>query len=227
MNLNTSIECVLFDLDGTLIDTAPDFIEVVNQLTTDNNQAMVAPDQINQTVSDGARALVKLAFKIDEDHERFASLHQALLDNYHEQLINTRARLYPGLALLLGELEAANIPWGIVTNKPELYSLRLLENLGLLQRCKVLICPDHVSQRKPHPEPIFKACEILNCSTERTVYFGDHIRDIQAAKNADVIAVAAAYGYLAPETRVEEWYADFILRSSEQALPLLNMLKFA
>jgi phosphoglycolate phosphatase len=227
MSLNTSIECVLFDLDGTLIDTAPDFIEVVNQLTAENSQAAVAPERIYQTVSDGARALVKLAFEIDEDHERFASLNQRLLDMYHEQLLNTQASLYPGLAQLLEELEAAEIPWGIVTNKPELYSLRLLENLELLQRCNVLICPDHVSERKPHPEPIFKACEILNCSTERTVYLGDHIRDIQAAKNADVIAVAAAYGYLAPDTRVEEWYADFVLQSSEQALPLLNMLKFA
>ena len=227
MSLNTSIESVLFDLDGTLIDTAPDFIAVVNQLTTENNESAVSPELVYQTVSDGAQALVKMAFKIDEDHERFASLNQRLLDIYHEQLLNTQASLYPGLAQLLEELEAAEIPWGIVTNKPELYSLRLLENLGLLQRCKVLICPDHVSERKPHPEPSFKACEILNCSTERTVYLGDHIRDIQAAKNADVIAVAAAYGYLTPDTRVEEWYADFILQSSEQALPLLNMLRFA
>ena len=227
MSLDTSIECVLFDLDGTLIDTAPDFIAVVNQLTAENDQPPVAVEKIYQTVSDGARALVKLAFQIEEDNERFPGLNQRLLDIYHEQLINTQARLYPGLGELLDELDAASIPWGIVTNKPELYSLRLLENMALLPRCKVLICPDHVSERKPHPEPIFKACEILNCNTERTVYLGDHIRDIQAAKNADVIAVAAAYGYLGADARVEEWYADFILRSPEQALPLLNMLKFA
>ena len=227
MSLNTSIECVLFDLDGTLIDTAPDFIEVVNQLTAENDRAPVTPQSINQTVSDGARALVKLAFDIDEDLEHFAKLNQRLLDIYYEQLKNTQSQLYPGLETLLDELDAADIPWGIVTNKPELYSLRLLENMSLLDRCKVLICPDHVSERKPHPEPLFKACGILNCNTERTVYLGDHIRDIQAAKNADLIAIAAAYGYLAADARVEEWYADFILKSSEQALPLLNMLKFA
>ena len=121
-------------------------------------------------------------------------------------------------------MEAAGIPWGIVTNKPEIYSLKLLDKLDLLSRCGVLICPDHVSERKPHPEPIFIACDRLSRSTERTVYLGDHIRDIQAAKNADVIAVAAAYGYLSAEAKVEEWPADFILRSSEQALPLLNTL---
>ena len=109
MSLNTSIESVLFDLDGTLIDTAPDFIAVVNQLTAENNESAVSPELVYQTVSDGAQALVKLAFKIDEDHERFASLNQRLLDIYHEQLLNTRASLYPGLAQLLEELEAAAV----------------------------------------------------------------------------------------------------------------------
>lgn len=225
--LETSIECVLFDLDGTLIDTAPDFTLVVNKLLAEHGRAALPHEAIHLNVSNGARALVMNAFDIDEAHEDFAGLLQRLLDLYYEQLESTTATLYPGLEELLTQLESQNIPWGIVTNKPEKYSVRLLERMELSSRCSVLVCPDHVSNTKPHPEPILLALEKLNCSSERTVYLGDHIRDIQAAKNADVIAIAAAYGYLAADARVEEWYADFILQSSEQTTSLLNLLKFA
>ena len=125
------------------------------------------------------------------------------------------------------KLEAQQIPWGIVTNKPAHYAEKLLKALQLDTRCGCLVCPDHVTDRKPHPEPIFLACQQLGRGTERTMYIGDHVRDIQAAKNADVIAVAAAYGYLAADAKAEEWYADFILRSPEQTESLLTMLKFA
>lgn len=225
--LETSIECVLFDLDGTLIDTAADFVKVVNLLLAEHDKPAIAAESICHTVSDGARALVKLAFDIEEGHRDFPALNQRLLDLYYEQLATTEAELYPGIDQLLGKLERQQIPWGIVTNKPEKYSIVLLEKLGLTERCGVLICPDHVTERKPHPEPILLACQKLGCGTERTVYIGDHIRDIQAAKNADVIAIAAAYGYLAVDARVEEWYADFILQSADQTESLLTLLKFA
>ena len=225
--LETSIDCVLFDLDGTLIDTAPDFTLVVNKLLAEHGKGPLSHEIIHLNVSNGARALVKSAFEIDEAHDDFADLLQRLLDLYFEQLNSTAATIYPGLDDLLKQLEAQNIPWGIVTNKPEKYSVRLLEKLHLSSRCSVLVCPDHVSETKPHPEPIFLALEKLGRNSERCVYIGDHIRDIQAAKNADVIAIAAAYGYLAADTKVEEWYADFILQSSEQTISLLNLLKFA
>lgn len=225
--LETSIECVLFDLDGTLIDTAADFVKVVNRLLAEHSKPAIDAELIHHTVSDGARALVKLAFDIEEEHQDFAALNQRLLDLYYEQLATTEAELYPGIDQLLSKLERQQIPWGIVTNKPEKYSTLLLEKLQLTDRCAVLVCPDHVTERKPHPEPILLACQKLGCGTERTVYIGDHIRDIQAAKNADVIAIAAAYGYLAADAKVEEWYADFILQSASQTESLLNLLKFA
>ena len=225
--LETSIDCVLFDLDGTLIDTAPDFTLVVNKLLAEHGKDALSQKVIHINVSDGARALVKNAFEIDETHDDFANLLQRLLDLYFEQLNSTVSNLYPGLDDLLTQLEKQNIPWGIVTNKPEKYSARLLERLHLSSRCSVLVCPDHVSETKPHPEPIFLALEKLGRDSERCVYIGDHIRDIQAAKNADVIAIAAAYGYLAEDAKVEEWYADFILQSPEQTTSLLNLLKFA
>ncbi|MEX0965429.1 MAG: HAD-IA family hydrolase [Pseudohongiellaceae bacterium] len=225
--LETSIECVLFDLDGTLIDTAPDFTVVVNQLLAEHDKQPLAYKTICQNVSNGARALVKIAFGVDESHADFADLLKRLLDIYYEQLTTTAASLYPGLNALLQQLEEQGIPWGIVTNKPEKYSIRLLQQLGLNNRCSVLVCPDHVSETKPHPEPILLALQKLGCDTERAVYIGDHIRDIQAAKNADVIAIAAAYGYLADDAQVEQWYADFILQAPEQTTSLLNLLKFA
>ena len=226
-DLATSIECVLFDLDGTLIDTAPDFISVVNKLLAENHKEAISEQAIHQTVSDGARALVKLAFQIELDDENFAELHQRLLDLYEAELDSTAAQLYPGIGHLLSEFDRTGVKWGIVTNKPEKYTVKLLSNLGLLQQCKCIVCPDHVEHSKPHPEPLFLAMTQLNANPERTVYLGDHVRDVQAAKNAEVMAIAAAYGYIAPDNPPEEWYADFIVRESDQIIPLLNLLKFA
>ena len=226
MSLKTSIECVLFDLDGTLIDTAPDFIQVLNQLLEQHGERPIDSRLIYKTVSDGARALVKLAFGINESEDTFQQLNQQLLDLYAEKIKATESALYPSIDNLLIQLESASIPWGIVTNKPSLYASALLEQLNLNQRCSALICPDHVQNRKPHPEPIFLACQKLDCNTERTIYIGDHRRDIQAARNADVIAVAAAYGYLNEGSKIEEWHADFIVQKPEQIEPLLNSLRF-
>lgn len=225
--LETSIECVLFDLDGTLVDTAPDFVSVVNKLLMEHGKEAIDQALIKQTVSDGARALVSLAFDIEKNHDDFEVLHQRLLSLYEKELEHSNAALYPGIDHLLGRLEEAEIKWGIVTNKPEKYTLKLLTKLDLLKRCGSLVCPDHVSFTKPHPEPILLACEQLDVSTERVVYLGDHIRDIQSAKNADVIAVAAAYGYLHKDSKAEDWYADFIVRESTQIESLLTLLKFA
>ncbi|MBL4820092.1 MAG: HAD-IA family hydrolase [Gammaproteobacteria bacterium] len=224
--LSTSIQCVLFDLDGTLIDTAADFQQVLNILMDKEGRQRVPSERINQTVSDGARALVKLAFEIDEDHADFGRYLEQLLDLYYEQLQHTVARPYPGVLELLEKLEASNILWGIVTNKPEKYTRLLLEKLDLLQRCGTLVCPEHVSARKPNPEPLLLACKQLDCDTERTVYIGDHIRDMQAAKNAEIIAIAAQYGYLAPDTSIDQWNADFIIKSAGDTENLLSILKF-
>ena len=225
--MNTSITCVLFDLDGSLIDTAPDFVIVMDNLLREYGQPEMSESHVRQTVSDGAGALVRLGFAIEDSDPGFGERRQRLLDLYGEQLEATRAVLYPGFADLLDRLEAAGIPWGIVTSKPEPYATPLLRRLGLLERCGVLVCPEHVSAKKPNPESILLACERLGADPERTVYIGDHLRDMQAAKNADVIAIAAAWGYLSADSRVEEWPADFIVREAQQTESLLNMLQFA
>lgn len=225
--LQTGIECVLFDLDGTLVDTAADFTLVLDAMLDAAGRSRVAPERIHQTVSDGARALIRLGFELEETDPEFAGRLQDLLDRYYEQLRDTRAMPYPGVLDLLSSLEGAGIAWGVVTNKPEKYSLRLMENLDLLARCGCLICPEQVQQRKPHPEPLLLACQRLARRTERTVYVGDHLRDMQAARHADMIAVAAAYGYLSAECRIGEWPADFIIGSVSDLERLLPTLQFA
>ncbi|MBL6753509.1 MAG: HAD-IA family hydrolase [Pseudomonadales bacterium] len=226
MTLDTSIECVLFDLDGTLVDTAPDFVIALNLLLAQHGKQALDACVISRTVSDGAKALVSLGFGIDDKAEGFAPLHTDLLALYLKQIETTRSVLYPGMESLLDSLERAGIPWGIVTNKPRLYATALLSRLSLLSRCPVLVCPDDVEEKKPHPESLFLALSTLQCKPERCVYIGDHIRDMQAAKNADLIAIAASYGYLADGVDPAEWPADFILSQPEQSIALLNLLKF-
>ena len=226
MTLDTSIECVLFDLDGTLVDTAPDFVIALNLLLAQHGKQALDACVISRTVSDGAKALVSLGFGIDDKTEGFAPLHTDLLALYLKQIETTRSVLYPGMESLLDSLERSGIPWGIVTNKPRLYATALLSRLSLLSRCPVLVCADDVEEKKPHPESLFLALSTLQCKPERCVYIGDHIRDMQAAKNADLIAIAASYGYLADGVDPAEWPADFILSQPEQSIALLNLLKF-
>ena len=226
-SVRTGLECVLFDLDGTLIDTAADFVQVLNVMADEESVARVDASRITQTVSDGARGLVRLVFSLEAGQADFDRLLQRLLDLYYEQLLNTRAELYPGLDALLKNLEANGVHWGIVTNKPEKYTLRLLEQLQLATRCSILICPDHVSNKKPHPEPLLLACERLACNIEKTAYVGDHIRDMQAAKSADLIAIAAAYGYPGENQNIEDWHADFVVQVPQDLEKLLGMLQFA
>ena len=201
-------EAVLFDLDGTLIDTAPDFIFVVNKLLAEEGKAALPDQLIRNTVSYGAKALVTLAFNINEDHQNFLNYRQRLLDLYSEHLA-VKSHLFQGMDLLLDTLETRNIPWGIVTNKPEQYAEPLISALALGERCSVLICPDHVQHTKPDPEPLFKACKKLNTKPANSIYVGDHLRDIQAGQNAMMKTIVALFGYISPDDDPLLWGADF------------------
>jgi len=208
--------CVLFDLDGTLVDTAADFEHVLRSLCLDEGVALPTSASIHATVSSGARALLGLAFNNDLATPRFESLLFDMLDRYEQQIKLTRSTLYPGMDRLLQELEQREIPWGVVTNKPERFSKPLLCSLGLQSRCNVLVCPDHVAQSKPHPEPLLLACELVKRQPECTVYMGDHPRDIIAGKAAGMRTIAAAYGYLPSEPCISEWGADLIVENVDQ-----------
>lgn len=227
IELTLSVDCVLFDLDGTLINTAPDFLETTLEICEHKNFLVPPKELIIENVSNGAGALIDLILTShDRDVDR-ESLLQIFLKTYLRVLGHTKSHLYPSYDRLLENLEKQQIPWGIVTNKPLLYSETLLKALALQSRCSVLICPEDVVEKKPSPEPINLALKTLGCSAHRSVYIGDHERDIQSAKNADVIAVAAAYGYIPKDIKIEDWGADFILDSSTSLSNFLNGLHFS
>ena len=200
---------VLFDLDGTLVDTAPDFVRVLNDLRLKYDRPALAYDEIRVAVSAGARAMIQVGFpEYPLDSPEFATLRQEFLDNYGLGLAQ-ESRLFSGMEDLLTALENRNIPWGIVTNKPRIYSVPLLAGLALNERCQVLVCPDDVSQTKPHPEPMYLACNTLSVSPEHTIYVGDHIRDIQAGNNAGMKTIAVGFGYIPSHENINDWQADY------------------
>ncbi|MCP5160390.1 MAG: phosphoglycolate phosphatase [Hahellaceae bacterium] len=217
----SAAQAILFDLDGTLLDTAPDFVRVVNMQRAQHNLPPLTDDKIRAVVSNGARALIELSFGIAEGHPEFASHLQELLDLYLQN-IAIETRLFPGMAALLDHLEQRNIPWGIVTNKPRRYTDPLLSQLGLDFRAAVTVCPDDVVNRKPHPEPLFKACATLGLAPEVCVYVGDHERDIESGQSAGMATVAASYGYIETPAKVHAWNADYII---DQADELIHLLK--
>lgn len=204
------IAAVLFDLDGTLIDTAPDFVRIVNELRQEHQQTPFAYDTVRQQVSNGARALVTLAFGGEETNPRFAEHLETLLNRYEAGLAQDSG-LFAGLDSALESLERAGIPWGIVTNKPSRYTNPLLVGLNLSERCAVAICPDQVTHRKPHPEPILTACERIGVDPKQTLYVGDHARDIEAGKRANNFTIAAGWGYLNENEQAEDWDAHLTI----------------
>ena len=221
MPVSSKLDAVLFDLDGTLIDTAPDFAIVLNQLCQRHGQPLQSYQAIRNTVSHGARALVTLAFDRQPEQPGFEQLRQGLLQLYSQQLA-VKSCLFPGVNELLHWLEQQSLPWGIVTNKPRQYAMPLLLSLNLLERCGTLVCPDDVSNSKPHPEPMLLACQQLSCQPENTIYIGDHRRDIEAGKNAAMKTIAANYGYIEAEDPSENWQAHFYVDHASDIQPLLS-----
>ncbi|MEX1196929.1 MAG: HAD-IA family hydrolase [Pseudohongiellaceae bacterium] len=215
--------CVLFDLDGTLLDTAADFAAVLQQLADEAGGAAPQQHQLHQTVSAGARALVTLTLGLKPEDADFTRWHQRLLTLYGEQVQHSRATVYDGLNGPLLQLEALGIPWGVVTNKPESFSRTLLDALSLSRRCAVLVCPEHVRHTKPDPEPLLLACQRLERSAADSVYIGDHPRDVEAGRAAGMRTAVAAWGYLPADSNPAHWGADHILASAGDLASWLHL----
>lgn len=212
---------VLFDLDGTLIDTAPDFIRCLNQLREQHGLAPLPPEQIRRSVSNGARAMIRVGFGLEPEHPDYTEKHTAFLDLY-EAGVAVETTLFEGMNELLRSLEERDIPWGIVTNKPVRFAAPLVEALGLAQRCAAVVCPDHVAQRKPHPEALFLACTQIGAQPETAIYVGDHERDIEAGRNAGMRTIAVRYGYIEEPETVDLWQADLIANTVSDLAKLLQ-----
>ena len=212
---------VLFDLDGTLIDTAPDFIRCLNQLRQQHGLAALPAEQIRPSVSNGARAMIRIGFGLEPEHPDYLAKHSAFLDLY-EAGVAVETTLFEGMDGLLTALETRNIPWGIVTNKPARFAVPLIDALGLADRCGALVCPDHVAERKPHPESLFLACRQIQAEPIKSIYVGDHERDIEAGRNAGMRTIAVRYGYLEQPEAIDIWQADVIADTVSDLAKLLQ-----
>jgi phosphoglycolate phosphatase len=211
---------VLFDLDGTLLDTAPDFAAVINRMLAETGREALPYDRIRGAVSNGSRALVELAFALSEGEPGFAALRERLLALYEADLA-VATQPFPGMDALIATLAARGLSWGVVTNKPAWLAEPLLARMPLTPGPGVLICPEHVRRTKPDPEPLLLACDRIGCSPAATVYVGDHLRDIEAGRAAGMRTIAAAYGYLGPGESAGDWGADHVVDSVEALAELL------
>ncbi len=201
---------VLFDLDGTLLDTAPDLAAALNATLQLNERAALPFDMIRPVVSHGGRALIELGFGLDPQHPEFEPLRKQLLDLYQAN-IAVHTALFPGMAEVLDELEQRGIRWGVVTNKPGWLTEPLLDALALDSRAACIVSGDTLKERKPHPAPLLHACKLAGCRPGETLYVGDAERDIEAGRNAGMRTLVALFGYLMEHDRPEQWGADALI----------------
>ncbi|SIT08646.1 HAD family hydrolase [Neptunomonas antarctica] len=220
-SFNRKPEAVLFDLDGTLLDTAPDFHWVINQLLAEHNLPEQPYAELRKQVSNGANAMLKAAFHFSDEHTNLPALHLQMLDLY-AQHVATDSQLFPGIANLLETLEANQIPWGIVTNKPARFTTPIMAELQLSQRCASVICPDHVSQTKPDPEALLLACHQIKTNPQHCIYIGDHKRDIEAGNRANMFTIGALYGYINKSDNPSDWHANSYVNHADQILSAID-----
>ncbi|MDJ0862714.1 MAG: HAD-IA family hydrolase [Gammaproteobacteria bacterium] len=220
MQASSPVRTVLFDLDGTLLDTAPDLAYALNHVLHEQGCGPLPFEQIRPKVSHGARALVRLGFGLGPEDADYGSLRQRLLDVYRANLA-CRTRLFPGMDTVLTAIEQRGLSWGVVTNKPAWLTDPLMDSLGLAARASCVVSGDTTGNSKPHPEPMLHACQRTGSRPAEAIYVGDAPRDIQAGRSAGVRTLVALFGYLEPDDRPESWGADGSIERPEELLDWL------
>ena len=206
------IDTILFDLDGTLADTAPDLAGALNAIRVKQGLTELPLETISPTVSLGGNAMIKLAFGLEESDDGFEEIREQFL-NYYLDHIADETRLYEGMQELLTTLENNNKIWGIVTNKSTWLTTPLLKALELDKRSACIVCGDTTEHRKPHPAPILHACELMKAKPATTLYIGDAQRDIEAGSRAGTKTMVALYGYIEENENPVDWNADSMVNS--------------
>jgi phosphoglycolate phosphatase len=214
-------ELVLFDLDGTLADTAPDLAAAANRQRTERGLQPLPIEQLRPVASHGARGLVGRALGLAPGEPGYEPARLEFL-SFYEQALCVHTRLFDGIAETLGRIEADGRRWGVVTNKADRFTSPLMQQLGLLRRAAVVVSGDTTAHAKPHPAPIRHALAACAIGPERTVYVGDDRRDIEAGRAAQVATVVAAYGYLGDAAKVTDWGADHVIAAPPELLGLLR-----
>ncbi len=211
---------VLFDLDGTLADTAPDLGFALNQQRLARGMPELPIEAVRSQASSGARGLLKIGFNIEPGQSGYDAMRDEFLDIY-ERNLSRSTRLFPGVSALLEEVERRGLRWGIVTNKAERFTFPLLRALTLIDRAACIICGDTTPNPKPHPAPLLAAAEKLGIPARQCIYVGDDERDVQAGHAAGMPVVVARYGYLGNGTPPEQWGADGFIDAPEDLLIVL------
>ena len=213
---------VLFDLDGTLIDSAPDLAGAANDLRATFGLPALPHDQLRPMVGAGARGMVGAAFGVAPADARFGELRDAFLARYAQRLLE-QTHVFADISPVLRALAEAGLPWGIVTNKAMRYAEPVITGLGLHKRAAVVIAGDSTPHAKPHPEPLREAARRLGVDAADCVYVGDDQRDIVAGRAAGMATLAAAWGYLGQGEPIEAWGADHILQLPAELLIWLEL----
>lgn len=214
------ISAVLFDLDGTLIDSAPDLAGAANFMRLQRGLPALPLEVLRPWASHGARGLIGAAFNITpEDHE-FLDLREEFLNQYASALA-VHSQIFPEMQPVLLALEARALAWGIVTNKHARFTDPLVKALGLATRACVVVSGDTTAHAKPHPAPLLHAAEKIGIPAQQCLYVGDDLRDVQAGQAAGMQTVVAAWGYCNSELPPEQWNADYFIHSPRELLQLL------
>lgn len=217
------IQAVLFDMDGTLLDTAKDFYAIIQSMRAEHGlPALTDESGFRQNISRGALAMVSYSFALEQDSPELESLRDEFLARYdlqHAQFTEP----FAGVLELLQRLDDAGIRWGVATNKPLRFAQPIMDALNLSARSAVLLCPDHVEHSKPAPDMLLLACEQLQLDPREVIYVGDDQRDIDAGRAANMHTVAVRYGYNQPEDNPANWGADAVIDEITELEALLEM----
>jgi phosphoglycolate phosphatase len=204
------LKTILFDLDGTLADTAPDMTAALNKLLREQGREPLPQATVRNYVSRGAAGVLRRAFGEDLANDEFERLRVRFLELYAADLC-VESSVFPGMSQVLARIEALGLKWGVVTNKPAWLTDRLVESLDLSARAACVVSGDTTDQRKPHPKPLLYACGCCKCSAASCVYIGDDRRDIQAGEAAGMLTLVALYGYIGEQEDPHGWGADGML----------------
>ncbi len=206
---------ILFDLDGTVADTAPDLGAALNRLRAELGLAPVPLEGLRPHTSSGVRGMLHAGLGMATDHPDYRDRERRFLDHYQAGICE-RSALFPGIDQLIDRIERDGIPWGIVTNKRQRFTLPLLRQLDIDRRAACIVSGDSAARAKPHANPMLLACALIGCAPESTCYVGDDRRDIVAGQAAGMRTIAVRYGYLGDGPAIEQWGADHIVDAVEE-----------
>jgi phosphoglycolate phosphatase len=211
------IKTVLFDLDGTLVDTAPDMAAALDVLCREEGHAIIPYEQVRPVVSNGSLALIRLAFGDVLEKKRLEHLKQRYLEIYEDNICRD-SMPFKGIETVLEHIESNGLNWGVVTNKPGWLTQPLMQSLHLESRAATIVSGDTTANSKPHPDPMHHACNEARSTVDECMYVGDARRDIEAGRNAGMKTLVASYGYIETEEDVNTWGADAIINTPEDIL---------